>query len=81
MNEEYDAILNRLNTIEETMKLNNAMLHSIERRARLSILFSSLKWFVIIGLSLGTFYYTKPYLEQLMSTYSQISDFGSYFGN
>ncbi|MBC7767082.1 hypothetical protein H7Y21_03770 [Arenimonas sp.] len=78
MNEDYEAILHRLDTIEEDIKQSNHMLHRIERRARWSLLFSSLKWFVIIGLSLGTFYYTKPYLEQLMETYSQVSNFGSF---
>jgi hypothetical protein len=78
MNEEYDAILARLNNIEETIKQNQSILESIQRRARLSILFSSLKWFVILGLTFGTFYYTKPYLEELMKVYSQVSDIGTF---
>ncbi len=79
MNEDNEAILHRLDNIEEDLRQSNQMLHRIERRARWALLFSSLKWFIIIGLSLGTFYYTKPYLEQLMETYSQISSIGSYF--
>ena len=79
MNEEYDAILTRLNNIEEEIRQNQIILESIQRRARLSILFSSLKWFIILGLTFGTFYYTKPYLEQLMQVYSQVSDIGSMF--
>jgi hypothetical protein len=58
---------------------NQSILESIQRRARLSILFSSLKWFVILGLTFGTFYYTKPYLEELMKVYSQVSDIGTIF--
>jgi hypothetical protein len=78
MNEEYDAILTRLNNIEENIKQNQIILESIQRRARLSILFSSLKWFIILGLTFGTFYYTKPYLEELMKVYSQVSDIGTF---
>lgn len=78
MNEDYEAILHRLDNIEEDIRQSNHMLHKLERRARWALLFSSLKWFIIIGLSLGTFYYTKPYLEQLMETYSQISNIGSF---
>lgn len=78
MNEEYDAILTRLNNIEESIKQNQIILESIQRRARLSILFSSLKWFVILGLTFGTFYYTKPYLEELMKVYGQVSDIGTF---
>ena len=73
MNEEFDAIVNRLSAIEHAVKDNNAMLQSIQRRARLSILFSLIKWFVIIGFSLGLFYYTKPYMEQTLNMYTQIS--------
>lgn len=79
MNEDYQAITQRLDLIEEDIKQNNAMLSRIERRARITLLFSSLKWFVIIGLSLGAFYFTKPYLEQLMETYNQVSNLGSMF--
>jgi hypothetical protein len=78
MNEEYEAILHRLDNIEQDMRQSNQMLHRLERRSRLALLFSSLKWFIIIGLSLGTFYYTKPYLEELMDTYTQVSNIGSY---
>jgi hypothetical protein len=78
INEEYDAILTRLNNIEENIKQNQIILESIQRRARLSILFSSLKWFIILGLTFGTFYYTKPYLEELMKVYSQVSDIGTF---
>ncbi len=79
MNEDCDAILARLNDIEEQIKQNQDILESIQRRARLSMLFSSIKWFIILGLTFGTFYYTKPYLEQLMQVYSQVSDIGSMF--
>ncbi len=78
MNEEYKAISDRLDNIEEDLRQSNQVLHRIERRSRWALLFSSLKWFIIIGLSLGTFYYTKPYLEQLMETYSQLSNIGSF---
>ena len=79
MNEDYQAILNRLNDIEGKVEQNNQILKRIEMKARLSLLFSSLKWFIIIGLSLGAFYFTKPYLEQLMETYNQVSNIGSMF--
>ncbi len=79
MNEEYDAILARLNNIEEGIKHDQNILESIQRRARFALFFSSLKWFIILGLTFGTFYYTKPYLEQLMEAYSQLSNIGSMF--
>ncbi len=79
MDENYEAISRRLDHIEEDIRQNTTVLHRIERRARISLIFSSLKWFIIIGLSLGAFYFTKPYLEQLMETYSELSNIGSMF--
>lgn len=79
MNQEYDEIMARLDRIEDGIKQNQLILESVQRRARLSILFSSLKWFIIIGLTFGTFYYTKPYLEELMRVYVQVSDISSMF--
>lgn len=73
MNQEFEEILNRLKEIEQNVKSNHDMLISIQRRARMTILFSLIKWTVILGLTFGTFYYTKPYIEQTMDLYDQVS--------
>lgn len=72
MNQEYEEILNRLKEIESEVKSNTNMLISIQRRARISILFSAIKWIIILGITFGVFVYAKPYLDQLMSLYSQV---------
>lgn len=72
MNQEYEEILSRLKEIESEVKSNTNMLISIQRRARMAILFSAIKWIIILGITFGTFYYAKPYLEQLMGLYGQV---------
>lgn len=71
MNQEYEEILNRLKEIESEVKTNTNMLISIQRRARIAILFSAIKWIIILGVTFGTFYYTKPYLDQTLELYKK----------
>jgi hypothetical protein len=72
MNQEYEEILSRLKEIESEVKSNTNMLISIQRRARITILFSAIKWMIILGITFGTFIYAKPYLDQLMILYGQV---------
>ena len=71
MNQEYEEILSRLKEIESEVKSNTNMLISIQRRARITILFSAIKWMIILGITFGTFVYAKPYLDQLLDLYGQ----------
>lgn len=77
MNQEFEEILNRLKDIENNVKENHDMLESIQRRAKLAILFSALKWFIILGFTFGVFYYTKPYLEKTLELYDQVNSLTS----
>ena len=72
MNQEFEEILNRLKDIENNVKQNHDMLESIQRRARLSILFSLIKLFIILGFTFGAFYFIKPYLDQTLGMYQQV---------
>jgi hypothetical protein len=81
MNQEYEEILNRLKEIESEVKSNTNMLISIQRRARMAILFSTIKWMIIFGITFGTFIYAKPYLEQLLDLYSQLLNQQQQAGN
>lgn len=62
--------------VKETADLvreNNKMLHKLLRAQRLSQLSSLLRWLIIVAISLGVFYYLKPYVEQLTLMYQKIS--------
>lgn len=59
--------LNRLMALTEE---NNAMLHKIRRATRLALFGRILYWFVVIGLSIGAFYYLQPYIDRILSVYT-----------
>lgn len=57
--------------LERTYKMaeeNNTILRSIRRTARIGTVMKVLYWTVIIGLSVGAFYFLQPYLEFMKST-------------
>ncbi len=59
--------------LEETYSLaeeNNKMLHSIKRSMIWARIMSILYWVLIIGVSVGAFYFIQPFLDQAMSVYN-----------
>ncbi len=57
--------------LERTYKFseeNNVILKSLRRSHRLSLIGKSIYWFVIIGLSIGAFYFIQPYINFMTST-------------
>lgn len=79
MNEGLEDLTAHIKKLQQTVDENHAMLVSVQRRARLSILFSGIKWVVIIGITFGSFFFLQPYLEQLQSTYSSIGSITDSF--
>ncbi len=59
--------------LEENLRLskeNNVLLTKIRSVQRWSQISRIFYWFIIIGASLGAFYYLKPYLGNLVNIYS-----------
>lgn len=68
---------NEKELLEKTYELekeNNKMLRSIRNSGRWSLVFRIFYWLIIIGLSVGAFYFIQPYLQSLMDTYSNVQD-------
>jgi hypothetical protein len=62
------------NLLERTYKLaeeNNGILKSIRRGNRFSIFMRLLYWVVIIGASVGAYYFIQPYINQVLGMYSE----------
>jgi hypothetical protein len=62
--------------LEDTFRLsedNNKMLHSMRRSMRVGHIMSLLYWIIIIGVSIGAFYYAQPYIDQMMKLYGNAS--------
>ena len=63
--------------LERTLKLaeeNNEMLHSLRRAQRLSTTMRGIYWAVILALSFGAYYFIQPYVENMLSLYSQVQE-------
>jgi hypothetical protein len=79
MNEGLDSLQDQIKKLTALVEENHAMLISIQRRARLTILISSIKWLVILGITFGSFIFLQPYLDKAFSAYTSISDLTNPF--
>jgi len=56
----------------ELSKENNDILKGIRSSNRWSAFFRIFYWLIIIGISVGAFYYVQPYIDVAMKAYSSI---------
>lgn len=62
--------------LEETFALaqeNNKMLHKVRSVQKWTAFWSWLKIILIIGITLGSFYFLEPYLNKMKDLYNSIS--------
>lgn len=64
----------RLKSIEDQLEDNTRVLKRIRRVQRNSNLFRVFYWFIIIGITLGAFYYVKPFIEKAKDIYTGYND-------
>ena len=69
MTPEERSLLERTHNLAEE---NNTLLRSMRRMARISGAFRAIYWIVIIGASVGAYYFVQPYLTQLLDVYGQV---------
>lgn len=62
MTPEERSLLERTHEIVEE---NNKMLRSIKRSGRISMILRILYWAVIVGVSVGAFYFIQPYIDYI----------------
>ncbi|MBI3888938.1 hypothetical protein HY311_04090 [Candidatus Nomurabacteria bacterium] len=63
--------------LEDTFALeqeNNKMLRSMKRSMLWARIMSVLYWVLIIGISVGAFYFLQPYVDQVVKTYGSFSN-------
>lgn len=59
--------------LEETHELvleNNKILHRLQRSARWSKFFRFVYWVLIIGTSVGAYYFLQPYIDKVIGVYT-----------
>ena len=69
--------------LERTFELteeNNKMLHKVRGVQKRDFLWSVVKYTIIIGIMLGSFYYLEPYINQIKNAYGNASDVLNSFG-
>ena len=59
-----------LRDIAEQVAENNKILRKLRSKARWGTVIHALYWIVIIGLSVGSYYFIQPYMDQLLKVYS-----------
>lgn len=72
--EEIGEKVDRLTDLAEE---NQRMIKNLYKRARFATVVMLVKWFVIIGLALGSFYFLQPFLENTMNFYESVAGKGS----
>ena len=74
---ELTALRRELIEIKAIVLDNQHMTKSVFRKARFSTWISAIKWIVIVGVTLGAFYYIQPVIDALMKTYQSVGGIGS----
>ena len=65
------SIEKKLDDLMELTVENNHMLRKMRQAQRFTVVMRTLYWVLIIGLAFGSFYFVKPYFEQLTKVYTQ----------
>ena len=63
--------------LEENLALeqeNNSILRAMKRSMRWSQIMSVIYWLVIIGISIGAFYFLQPYFDKIIAVYGSLSN-------
>ncbi|MDO8620634.1 MAG: hypothetical protein Q7R64_04795 [bacterium] len=63
--EERQLLIQTHRMVEE----NHALLRKMHRSALFGRVFHMLYWIIIIGLSVGAYFFVQPYVEQVQSVY------------
>lgn len=53
---------------------NNRLLRKMRSSLRWTRIFRLIYWVIILGITVGAFYYIQPYIDQLMGVYSGLGD-------
>lgn len=70
MDQEIQALQQEIQALREIIEADHKMIHAIHRRVKMASIFNAIKWTLLIGFSLGAFYYIQPMLDVLLRTYT-----------
>lgn len=67
---EFKAKIDALTVMTEE---NQMMIRNLYRRARMATVLIFIKWFIIIGITVGSFYYIQPLINNLVGVYGGLT--------
>jgi hypothetical protein len=71
---ELNEKIDKLTTVAEE---NHRMIKNLYQRARMATVFIFIKWFIIVGITIGSFYFIQPFINTLVGIYGGVSGGGS----
>ncbi len=69
---DIEEIGEKLDELTEIVKENQRMTASLYRRARLAGFAIAIKWIVIVGVTVGAFYYVQPVIDRTLTIYDTV---------
>ena len=69
--------------IQQTLALareNNKLIKKMRKAALIGRAWKIFYWIVIIGISIGAFYFLQPYVESIQSVYQNVQDVSDNVG-
>jgi len=76
--DENDKILKKiLDKVEE----NNDIIKNLQSAMRWGRFFRIFYWVIIVGMMFGAYYFTQPYIENLLNVYSGFQNLSDGFPN
>lgn len=67
----------KLDKLTKLVEENQHMVRNLYQRARMATVFIFIKWFIIIGITVGSFYYIQPLINNLVNIYGGVTGGGS----
>ncbi|MEI6553167.1 MAG: hypothetical protein WCO09_01215 [bacterium] len=73
MEEDIKEMRDELEDMKQLIEENHKMLRHLHTAYRVNTVVSIIKWTIIIGFTIGAFYYIQPYLENMLKLYGSIN--------
>jgi|JI8StandDraft_1071087.scaffolds.fasta_scaffold707818_1 hypothetical protein len=73
INKDIAEINKKIDALTSLAEENQMMVRNLYQRARMATVFVFIKWFIIIGITVGSFYYIQPLINNLVGVYGGLT--------
>lgn len=71
--EDIAELNKKIDALTSLAEENQMMVRNLFQRARMATVFVFIKWFIIIGITVGSFYYIQPLINNLVNVYGGLT--------